>query len=63
MGEVKRQAAAVEGVASANRALSVLTCFRRGDDRLSLAEIARRTVASSKHDPSIDRFDRRGVPD
>lgn len=43
MIEEKRQAAAVEGVASANRALSVLTCFRQGDDRLSLAEIARRT--------------------
>ncbi|WP_443971450.1 IclR family transcriptional regulator [Sphingobium sp. CR28] len=32
-----------EGVASVGRALSVLTCFRQDDDRLSLAEIARRT--------------------
>lgn len=42
MNETKRHVAA-EGVASANRALRVLTCFRQGDDRLSLAEIARRT--------------------
>lgn len=33
----------VSGVAAAQRALSVLTCFRQGDDRISLAEIARRT--------------------
>ncbi|TNC07165.1 IclR family transcriptional regulator [Methylobacterium terricola] len=33
----------VEGVASADRLLTVLTAFRRGDDALDLAELAART--------------------
>jgi DNA-binding IclR family transcriptional regulator len=33
----------VEGVASADRLLTVLTAFRRGDDALDLAELAERT--------------------
>lgn len=33
----------VEGVASADRVLTVLTAFRRGDDALELAELASRT--------------------
>lgn len=33
----------IEGVASVKRALSVLTCFKHGDEALTLAEIARRT--------------------
>lgn len=33
----------LEGVASAERVLTVLTAFRRGDDALELTEIARRT--------------------
>ncbi len=34
---------ALEGVASADRALTVLSCFRKGDSALSLAELAERT--------------------
>lgn len=34
---------AVEGVAAADRALAVLTAFRRGDHALTLAELAERT--------------------
>lgn len=33
----------LEGVAAAQRALTVLACFRQGDDLLTLAEMARRT--------------------
>jgi DNA-binding IclR family transcriptional regulator len=33
----------LEGVASADRVLTVLTAFRRGDDALELSELARRT--------------------
>ena len=33
----------LEGVASADRVLTVLTAFRRGDDALELAELSRRT--------------------
>jgi hypothetical protein len=33
----------LEGVASADRVLTVLTAFRRGDDALELAELTRRT--------------------
>lgn len=39
----KRARPAVDGVASADRALSVLTAFRRGDGSLSLAELSART--------------------
>ncbi|PKB13371.1 IclR family transcriptional regulator [Novosphingobium kunmingense] len=35
--------ASVPGRASAERLLSILSCFQRGDDSLSLSEIARRT--------------------
>lgn len=42
MNKTKRTTG-VEGVAAVKRALSVLTCFRQGDDRLTLAEIAKRT--------------------
>lgn len=42
MNEVDRPAGPT-GVAAVRRALAVLTCFQQGDDRLSLAEIARRT--------------------
>ncbi len=34
----------LEGVASADRVLTVLTAFRRGDDALELSELARRTA-------------------
>ena len=34
---------AVKGVSAAERALAVLTAFRRGDGALSLAELAERT--------------------
>src|SRR4051794_32058093 len=39
-----RQRPKLEGVASAERVLAVLTAFRRGDDALELAELARRTA-------------------
>lgn len=39
----KRARPAVDGVASADRALAVLTAFRRGDGPLSLAELSART--------------------
>jgi DNA-binding IclR family transcriptional regulator len=39
----KSEPKSLEGVAAAQRALSVLTCFRQGDDQLTLAEMARRT--------------------
>lgn len=39
----KRARPAVDGVASADRALAVLTAFRRGDGPLSLAELSSRT--------------------
>ena len=38
-----RQRPKLEGVASAERVLAVLTAFRRGDDALELTELARRT--------------------
>src|SRR4051794_39604777 len=38
-----RQRPKLEGVASAERVLAVLTAFRRGDDALELSELARRT--------------------
>ncbi|WP_277667612.1 helix-turn-helix domain-containing protein [Novosphingobium lindaniclasticum] len=40
---LKSEPRSLEGVAAAQRALSVLTCFRQGDDQLTLAEMARRT--------------------
>src|SRR6476619_2054002 len=39
-----RQRPKLEGVASAERVLAVLTAFRRGDDALELTELARRTA-------------------
>lgn len=39
----KRARPAVDGVASADRALAVLTAFKRGDGPLSLAELSART--------------------
>jgi DNA-binding IclR family transcriptional regulator len=39
----KRVQSPVEGVATADRVLSVLTAFRSGDDALSLAELSART--------------------
>src|SRR3954464_7681468 len=38
-----RQRPKLEGVASAERVLTVLTAFQRGDDALELTELARRT--------------------
>jgi len=44
MAERKRKARPkLEGVASADRLLTVLTAFRRGDDALELTELAQRT--------------------
>ncbi|MGX9963833.1 IclR family transcriptional regulator [Roseomonas sp. F4] len=43
MAEMGRRKPALEGVASADRALTVLSAFRRGDRALSLAELAERT--------------------
>jgi DNA-binding IclR family transcriptional regulator len=40
---IKKGLPAVKGVSAAERALVVLTAFRRGDGALSLAELARRT--------------------
>lgn len=39
----ERDPPAVEGVAAVERALTVLTAFRRGDGALSLAELTERT--------------------
>ena len=39
----KKPRPAVEGVAAVDRALAVLTAFRRGDNSLTLAELAERT--------------------
>lgn len=39
----ERELPAVQGVSAAERALAVLTAFRRGDGALSLAELAERT--------------------
>src|SRR5690349_15744094 len=39
----KREQPAVKGVSSAERALAVLTAFRRGDGVLTLAQLAERT--------------------
>ncbi|MCW8088086.1 IclR family transcriptional regulator [Sabulicella glaciei] len=43
MAEKARQRPALAGVASADRALTVLSAFRKGDRSLSLAELATRT--------------------
>lgn len=43
MAERAKRRPALEGVASADRALSVLSAFRKGDRCLSLAELAQRT--------------------
>ncbi|MBV9078581.1 MAG: IclR family transcriptional regulator [Methylobacteriaceae bacterium] len=43
MPQEARQNPKLEGVASAERVLALLTAFRRGDDALELAELARRT--------------------
>lgn len=43
MAEKARRRPALEGVAAADRALSVLSAFRKGDRALSLAELASRT--------------------
>ncbi|MGG5810239.1 IclR family transcriptional regulator [Falsiroseomonas sp. CW058] len=43
MAEKGRRRPALEGVASADRALTVLAAFRKGDRSLSLAELAERT--------------------
>ena len=43
MAREPRQRPKLEGVASADRVLAVLTAFRRGDDALELAELADRT--------------------
>ena len=43
MARTPRTRPAVEGVAAVDRALAVLTAFRRGDRALSLAELAERT--------------------
>jgi DNA-binding IclR family transcriptional regulator len=43
MAKQVRKKLKLEGVASAERVLTVLTAFRRGDDALELTEIARRT--------------------
>jgi DNA-binding IclR family transcriptional regulator len=43
MAKRPRTRPAVEGVAAADRALAVLTAFRRGDRALTLAELAERT--------------------
>jgi DNA-binding IclR family transcriptional regulator len=43
MADGSRSRPAVEGVASADRALTVLSAFRKGDRALSLAELAART--------------------
>jgi DNA-binding IclR family transcriptional regulator len=40
---IKKEQPAVKGVSSAERALAVLTAFRRGDGALTLAELAERT--------------------
>jgi DNA-binding IclR family transcriptional regulator len=40
---VTRRKASLEGVASAGRALTLLSAFRKGDDAVSLAELAART--------------------
>ena len=43
MAEKGKRRPALEGVASADRALTVLSAFRKGDRSLSLAELAERT--------------------
>ncbi len=43
MVEKEKRRPALEGVASADRALTVLSAFRKGDRALSLAELAERT--------------------
>ena len=43
MADGSKSRPAVEGVASADRALTVLSAFRKGDRALSLAELAART--------------------
>ncbi|MBB5696498.1 IclR family transcriptional regulator [Muricoccus pecuniae] len=43
MTSSSRTKPSLEGVASAGRALTVLSAFRRGDDAVSLAELAERT--------------------
>ena len=43
MPKEARKRPKLEGVASAERVLTVLTAFRRGDDALELTELARRT--------------------
>ncbi len=43
MTETGKRRPALEGVASADRALTVLSAFRKGDRALSLAELAERT--------------------
>src|ERR1700759_3072064 len=40
---IEKEPPAVDGVSAAERALAVLTAFRRGDGALSLAELAART--------------------
>ena len=40
---IEKEPPAVKGVSAAERALAVLTAFRRGDGALSLAELAERT--------------------
>ncbi|WP_407520300.1 IclR family transcriptional regulator [Methylobacterium oryzisoli] len=44
MPKEARKKPKLEGVASADRVLTVLTAFRRGDDALELSELARRTA-------------------
>ena len=46
MADGSKSRPAVEGVASADRALTVLSAFRKGDRALSLAELATRTGAT-----------------
>ena len=40
---IEKKPPAVKGLSAAERALAVLTAFRRGDGALSLAELAERT--------------------
>ena len=66
---MKTDEVAVPGRASADRLLSILTCFERGDEALSLAEITRRTglikstvlrIAASLHESNFLVKDVRG---
>lgn len=50
--QTEKKPPVLKGVSAAERALAVLTAFRRGDGALSLAELGRADWSGQEHDPA-----------